>query len=322
MDKENRYFIYFFLLIIPFPFLAALNLKSLENVSLIMRDFILCCYHLIFKGYCSTIFLPSILPLAVLSLFGFGLVKALGRFFLNVCRDISLFKSLCPLIQKTPSNIVHFIEDLGLAEKTHVFQSTLGTAFVLGFLRPKIFLSSQILKELKEEELKGVLLHEKYHLVKKEPLKRLVLFFLKDMLFFLPISNYLYQSFLELSEERADHAAARGHNPLDLASALVKMLRLNRNVLIDTSTFHGIPTFALFPHGRKCKSGDGISSPEKRILRLLGAKEFPSKRPVKLFLTTFFMILLFMCSGVFPASSDYKYCEHSSSLIKGQCSRC
>lgn len=303
MNKEDKYFFYFFLLIIPFAFLAALNLKSLENAPLLMRDFILCCYHLIFKGHCSTIFLPSILPLAVLSFFGFGLVKALGRFSLNVYQDRSLFKSLCPLIQKTPLSAAYIIEDSGLAGKAYVFQSTLSAAFVLGFLRPKIFLSSQVLKELKEEELKGVLLHERHHLMGKEPLKRLFLSFLKDMLFFLPISNYLYQSFLYLSEERADEMAAGSHNPLDLASALVKMLRLNGNILANTSSFHG------------------ISSPERRILRLLGVEKPHPKKPVKLLLTTFFMILIFIYSGILSPSLNYKYCEHSLA-IKGQCSQC
>ncbi len=104
-----------------------------------------------------------------------------------------------------------------------VFDDPNALAFTAGFLRPKIYLSHSLLKNLDKSELRAVVLHESHHLRKRDPLKSLLTSFLADFLFFFPIVHFLKKSCVLTSEIKADsYCAARGAAPLDIASALLK----------------------------------------------------------------------------------------------------
>lgn len=99
---------------------------------------------------------------------------------------------------------------------------------VVGTLRPKIFLSSQILAALSPGEISAALAHEAAHLRFRDNLKRLALRFWPDPLSWLPAGRRLELEWARAAETVADARAAQGDagRALDLSAALVKVARL------------------------------------------------------------------------------------------------
>jgi Zn-dependent protease with chaperone function len=99
---------------------------------------------------------------------------------------------------------------------------------IVGFLRPRLFIASQVLKVLTPEEISAAVAHENGHLTAGDNLKRGLLQACRDALLIIPCGRLLDRSWSEASEEAADENAARQGNgaALDLASALVKIARI------------------------------------------------------------------------------------------------
>ena len=99
---------------------------------------------------------------------------------------------------------------------------------IVGFLRPRLFIASQVLQVLTPEEISGAVAHENGHLTARDNLKRGLLQACRDSLLIIPCGRLLDRSWSEASEEAADENAARQGNgaALDLASALVKIARI------------------------------------------------------------------------------------------------
>lgn len=99
---------------------------------------------------------------------------------------------------------------------------------VVGALRPRLFVASQVLDSLTPEEISAALAHEKGHLATRDNLKRGLLRACRDALLIIPSGRSLDRAWAEASEEAADEFAARAGRKvaLDLASALVKIARM------------------------------------------------------------------------------------------------
>ncbi len=99
---------------------------------------------------------------------------------------------------------------------------------IVGFLRPRLFIATQVLEILTPEEISAAIAHENGHLIARDNLKRGLLRACRDALLIIPSGRLLDKSWSEASEEAADENAARRGNTvaLDLASALVKIARI------------------------------------------------------------------------------------------------
>ena len=99
---------------------------------------------------------------------------------------------------------------------------------IVGFLRPRLFIASQVLELLTTEEIAAAVAHENGHLTARDNLKRGLLQACRDALLIIPSGRLLDKSWSEASEEAADENAAQQGNTvaLDLASALVKIARI------------------------------------------------------------------------------------------------
>ena len=99
---------------------------------------------------------------------------------------------------------------------------------IVGFLRPQLFIASQVLELLTPEEIAAAVAHENGHLEARDNLKRGLLQACRDVLLIIPSGRLLDKSWSEASEEAADENAARQGKgvALDLASALVKIARI------------------------------------------------------------------------------------------------
>lgn len=105
-----------------------------------------------------------------------------------------------------------------------VYKSTKPFAYTHGLFKPKIYLSTKTIEMFDDEELEAVLLHETAHVSRKDNIRIILMAFIKDALFFLPVSNLLFKLFSREKEHEADDfAVSRRADVFGLASAIIKM---------------------------------------------------------------------------------------------------
>jgi Zn-dependent protease with chaperone function len=132
---------------------------------------------------------------------------------------------------------------------------------VIGVLRPRLFVASQVLDALTAEELAAALAHERGHVEGRDNLKRALLQAGEDALLHAPLGRSLRREWQRESEMAADEfaAAAGPAAALDLASAIVKISKL-----IPRGARPGLPAGAhLLGEG-----DDGTSRRVRNLLRL------------------------------------------------------
>ncbi|MCR8635215.1 M56 family metallopeptidase [Paenibacillus radicis (ex Xue et al. 2023)] len=101
-------------------------------------------------------------------------------------------------------------------------------AFAVGFMRPKIVISTGLLDLLSPEEVKAVLLHERYHCQFRHPLKKWITgLFIKSMEY-VPVIKSLgahFEIWIELQADR--YVMKKTNSPLILGSALIKLIKVH-----------------------------------------------------------------------------------------------
>ena len=115
----------------------------------------------------------------------------------------------------------------GINIEAYQIEHTFPLIAIVGFLRPRLFVASQVLQLLTPEEISAAVAHENGHLAARDNLKRGLLQACRNALLIIPSGRLLDKAWSEASEEAADENAARQGNgvALDLASALVKIAR-------------------------------------------------------------------------------------------------
>jgi Zn-dependent protease with chaperone function len=96
-------------------------------------------------------------------------------------------------------------------------------AFVLGAIRPQIYIGDELVAALDEDELRAVLIHEEHHLRTLAPLRATALeAWLALVGWVALVRAVLLDRLVDLEQEADAHALRRGVDPSALASALVK----------------------------------------------------------------------------------------------------
>lgn len=146
-----------------------------------------------------------------LTLIAAGLVYATSRAAINIFKEK---KAVARLPLKKKGGIALLMDD------------RLKAAFTCGFLRPRIYISTGLLKSLEKDELRAVFLHELKHKKGFDPLRFLVYGFAKDLFFYIPAIKYL-AGFARLKKEHEadDEASLKLGAPLSVASAMIKVAR-------------------------------------------------------------------------------------------------
>jgi hypothetical protein len=96
-------------------------------------------------------------------------------------------------------------------------------AFVLGAIKPQIYIGDELVGALDADELRAVLVHEEHHLRTLAPLRAMALeAWLALAGGVARVRTVLLDRLVDLEEEADAHALGRGVDPSALASALVK----------------------------------------------------------------------------------------------------
>jgi hypothetical protein len=153
----------------------------------------------------------------------FSFLYAISRTVLRILRTLAF-------IDRVERNAVPFMDipRLPFLENVTVFEDRMPLAFTGGFLKPRVFVSTKLMEALEEKELRAVILHEFHHQNMKDPLKGLVVSFISDFLFFLPISRFLKKAHSLTAEMTADaHSVNLQADPVDLAVSLLKVQKVS-----------------------------------------------------------------------------------------------
>lgn len=121
-----------------------------------------------------------------------------------------------------PATLDDLAGQLGLGDRLQLVDDPLAYTFTQGLARPQVWMSTGLLALLDWPELSAVLMHERHHLQRRDPLRVLVSRSLAEALFFLPLAASLRDIYLAAKEVEADQASAADSL---LASALLKLLR-------------------------------------------------------------------------------------------------
>jgi Zn-dependent protease with chaperone function len=116
----------------------------------------------------------------------------------------------------------------GISIPAYRIQHAFPVVAVVGSIRPRLFVASQVFDSLTAEELSAALAHESAHLALRDNLKRGLLRACRDALTIIPCGRSLDRAWSEASEAAADERAARAgaSNAVNLASTLVKIARM------------------------------------------------------------------------------------------------
>ena len=145
-------------------------------------------------------------------LVGAGLIYAAARAGVNILKTR---KAVSTLPVKYSGKNIALIMD-----------GSLKTAFTCGLLRPRIYISTGLLRGLEKDELRAVFLHELKHKRGYDPLKFLLIGFARDAFFYLPVAAHLALfARLKKEHEADDRAACAPGGPISLASAMIKVAR-------------------------------------------------------------------------------------------------
>lgn len=115
-------------------------------------------------------------------------------------------------------------EIAGLADRIDVVRLDRPLAFTYGLFRPRVCVSTALLESLIDDELQAVLLHEAWHVERRDPLRFSIVQALKSTLVFIPELQRLANLSIVTMEIAADrHVLAQMGHPQALARALLKV---------------------------------------------------------------------------------------------------
>lgn len=163
--------------------------------------------------------LPSILIYASFAIFGLIMLKLLVDYFF-MRKYAANFRAIAP-----PHIILSIIKKYDLENKIVVYKSEQPSAFCIGIVRPKIFISSGMVQLLNKTEIEAVILHEEYHLRHKNNVMLFIFNTFSYILFFFPLIKDLkkqYEIYEEIEADKHAYTYLNGNAPI--INSLKKLL--------------------------------------------------------------------------------------------------
>lgn len=158
---------------------------------------------------------------------GLGLVLAVGEALRLTLMTRRWMAPLAVTRCAPTPRLRRLAQKCGLTENVVLTCAGRPLVFTHGLFRPKVWLSTELLRVLTDEELEAVLRHEAHHLGAYDPLKILVVRCLSRALFFVPVARDLGGYCVAKEIAADDHAVHTMGDALPLARALRKLLAVH-----------------------------------------------------------------------------------------------
>jgi Zn-dependent protease with chaperone function len=176
-------------------------------------------------------------PLLILLLLG-GIV--IGVSLVAATRELigawRLSGELRRLEAPAPSAVAAAAHRLGIESRLTYLAISTSVAFCYGFIRPRVAITAGLIHRLDDqEELVAVLVHERHHMLRRDPLRYLVIRALTSGLFMIPaakVARIWIETRIELAADRAAMAVV---SPGALATALLAALSVRTGVPVGTA---------------------------------------------------------------------------------------
>src|SRR5882672_10627629 len=154
-----------------------------------------------------------------------GIALGLGSLFRQLISTMVLIRALVSRRVATPRRVAELANELGIAGRVDVVADRRPFSFCYWFRDPRICVSTALVRRLGTDELRAVLLHERYHLRQRDPLRLVVARYFAAGLYVVPVVDELVGYYALQKEIAADQAAVRACDGVGaLASALDKLL--------------------------------------------------------------------------------------------------
>ncbi len=131
------------------------------------------------------------------------------------------------------------IEKYGVRNRTYIVQSSKTFAFCFGIIKPNIYLSSTLVKQMTKRELEAIVLHEKYHIEHRDSSIMLIANTLSFLFPFFPILNEYTRSYKIQREIAADRQAIKTMGTDVFIATILKKLLLVPSLQLSTATSIG-----------------------------------------------------------------------------------
>lgn len=178
--------------------------------------------ELLSRGTAGTADIVAVLVL--LLAFG-GIALGLVTLFRQLIATVALIRTLLSQRIAIPAPVAVLAAELGLDGRVDVVADRRPFSFCYWFLRPRICLSTGLVGRLESEELRAVLLHERYHLRHRDPLRLVIARYFAAGLYVVPVVEELVEYYTVQKEIAADQDAVRTAGGVRaLAAALYKVL--------------------------------------------------------------------------------------------------
>lgn len=178
--------------------------------------------ELVMRGTAGT---ADIVTVLVLLLAVGGIALGLTALFGQLIETVALIRSLLARRIMTPDRVIALAAELDLAGRVDVVRDRRPFSFCYWFLRPRICLATGLVDRLDADELRAVLLHERYHLRHRDPLRLVIARYFAAGLYVVPVVEELVEHYTVQKEIAADQDAVRTVGGVRaLASALYKVL--------------------------------------------------------------------------------------------------
>ncbi|WP_027409835.1 M56 family metallopeptidase [Anoxybacteroides tepidamans] len=120
-----------------------------------------------------------------------------------------------------------------------VIESSEFIALTIGFIKPKIVISTFVAKRFSDEELRAILLHEQFHLLHRDPLKLMLVKIVSDQVGYVPLLKRLAQYYNISRELLADgYAMRRGKNNTAIGAVLLKVAKMGEGGSFSEGAAH------------------------------------------------------------------------------------
>lgn len=165
---------------------------------------------------------PNLVPgLLVLALAAVGMARAAWSLAKSAWHSAAVARHIRHHRIATPARLAAWQGNLG--DRLVTLDAPAPYALTYGALRPRMLVTTGLLRALSDAEVAAVLAHEQEHLRSRDPLKNVLARAILARHFYLPALTRLRDRFTYGRELSADRAAIASHGVTALAGALLKV---------------------------------------------------------------------------------------------------